>query len=179
MFFDSWQDVGRVIAVGTFAYIALVFLVRAFGKRTLAKMNAFDFIVTVAFGSILASTILSSDTSLAEGVVAFALLALLQYVIAWLSVRFQSVQRIVKAEPTLLLYQGKLLSDALQSQRVAAEEVRAAARQQGFAQLEELEAVILETNGEFSVIARTTGLADSIAPDLSSYPPDSAQIDLT
>ncbi|MCB0106439.1 MAG: hypothetical protein KDE53_11035, partial [Caldilineaceae bacterium] len=65
MFFDSWQDVGRVIAVGTFAYIALVFLVRTFGKRTLAKMNAFDFIVTVAFGSILASTILSSDTSLA------------------------------------------------------------------------------------------------------------------
>jgi len=171
MFFDSWQDVFHVLVVGTFAYIALVALLRTFGKRTLAKMNAFDFIVTVAFGSILASTILNTDTSLMEGVTAFALLALLQYILAWLSVRFKTVRRIVKSEPTLLLYHGELLRDALLRQRVSAEEVRAAVRENGFAQLEDIEAVILETNGEFSVISRSQGLADSIAPDLTEYPP--------
>ena len=172
MFFDSWRDLLHVLVVGTLAYAALVLLLRMFGKRTLAKMNAFDFIVTVAFGSILASTILTESISLAEGVAAFALLAFLQYLLAWLSVRYKSVQRIIKAEPTLLLYQGQLLHQAMLDQRVAAEEVRSAAREQGFAQLEKIEAVILETNGEFSVIARSTELASSIVPDLTEYPPE-------
>lgn len=171
MFFDSWRDISHVLIVGTSAYLALVILLRGFGKRTLSKMNAFDFIVTVAFGSILASTILSSDTSLSEGVLAFALLAFLQYIIAWLSVRYKGIQNLVKAEPTLLLYQGQLIDQALRTQRVSAEEVRSAARQQGIAELAELEAVILETNGEFSVIKRTTGLANTIVPDLQEYPP--------
>ncbi|MEZ4682656.1 MAG: DUF421 domain-containing protein [Caldilineaceae bacterium] len=171
MFFDSWSDIVRVVVVGALAYSALVFLLRVFGKRTLAKMNAFDFIVTVAFGSILASTILSKETSLIEGVLAFALLALLQYILAWLSVRSKTVQHLVKAEPTLLLFQGELLPDALRNQRVAAEEVRAAVRQQGIAQLEELEAVILETNGDFSVIRRTEHFADSIDTDVPEYKP--------
>ncbi|MDD4650877.1 MAG: hypothetical protein PHQ34_01485, partial [Methanothrix sp.] len=54
--------------IGVFAYVALVIIVRLSGKRTLSSMNAFDFIVNVAIGSILASTIISRDVSLAEGV---------------------------------------------------------------------------------------------------------------
>lgn len=170
MFFDSWSDIYRVVLVGALAYIALVALLRNFGKRTLAKMNAFDYIVTVAFGSILASTILNADTTLAEGVMAFAVLSLLQYILAWLSVRSKTVQQLVKSEPTLLLFKGELLHEALVEQRVAAEEVRAAVRQQGIAQMEDLEAVILETNGELSVISGSAQRADSVASDVSEYP---------
>lgn len=173
MLFDSWQDMQQIFIVGTLAYLALVLLLRMFGKRTLAKMNAFDFIVTVAFGSILASTILSQTTSLAEGVLAFALLALLQYLVAWSSVRFKAVQKLVNAEPTLLLHQGELLSSALLKQRVAPEEVRAAVREQSIAQLDDVEAVILETNGEFSVLARSQQHATSIAQDVKNYPSES------
>ena len=91
------------MVVGVLAYVALVFLLRISGKRTLSKMNAFDFVVTVALGSTLATILLSKDVPLAEGVLAFALLIALQYVIAWFSVRSRTVSRFVKAEPTLLL----------------------------------------------------------------------------
>ena len=46
MFFDSWNDLLRVVVVGVCAYVSLIVLLRAFGKRTLSKMNAFDLVVT-------------------------------------------------------------------------------------------------------------------------------------
>lgn len=70
MFFRDWAGVLRVIVVGTCAYVAVVAMLRLSGKRTLAKMNAFDFVVTVALGSTLASIITSERVVLAEGVTA-------------------------------------------------------------------------------------------------------------
>ena len=66
MFFDTWYEILRIGVVGTLAYAGLVLFLRTTGKRTLSKMNAFDLVVTVAFGSTFASAILSSDVSLVE-----------------------------------------------------------------------------------------------------------------
>ncbi len=101
MFFDGWTGLVRVAVVGTCAYGALVVLLRISGKRTLAKLNAFDFVVTVALGSTLATVLLSSSVALAEGVLALALLVALQYAVAWASNRSTTVERLVKSEPDL------------------------------------------------------------------------------
>ena len=61
MFFHSWWDLLQIVVVGTLAYGALILLLRISGKRTLAKMNAFDLVVTVALGSTLATVLLSSE----------------------------------------------------------------------------------------------------------------------
>ena len=82
MFFDSWSALGRVAVVGVLAYLGLVALLRGSGKRTLAKLNAFDLVVTVALGSTLATILLSRDVALAERLLAFTLLITLQYIIA-------------------------------------------------------------------------------------------------
>ena len=86
MFFDSYHDLVRVAVVGASAYFALVILLRATGKRTLSKMNAFDLVVTVALGSILAATILDDSVSLSEGLLAFVVLCLLQLAVTYVSV---------------------------------------------------------------------------------------------
>lgn len=87
MIFDSWSGLLRILVIGTAAYIALIFLLRVSGKRTLGKMNAFDLIVTVALGSTFATAVINRSVPLAEGVLALALLVYLQYAITWLSVR--------------------------------------------------------------------------------------------
>ncbi|MDD4253169.1 MAG: DUF421 domain-containing protein, partial [Methanoculleus horonobensis] len=87
IFFGDPAFLVRVLIVGVCAYVALVIIVRLSGKRTLSSMNAFDFIVNVAVGSILASTIVSRDVSLAEGVLALGILVVLQYAVSWSSVR--------------------------------------------------------------------------------------------
>ena len=152
MFFASWTGPLRVLVVGTLAYAALVVLLRVSGKRTLSKMNAFDLVVTVALGSTFATVLLSKSVALVEGVLAFALLILLQLAMTWLSVRSEAFQGFVKARPRLLLHRGRLLPAALGEERVTEEEVRAALRARGVASLEEAGAVVLETDGSFSVL---------------------------
>ncbi|WP_299655331.1 YetF domain-containing protein [uncultured Jannaschia sp.] len=156
MFFDTWYDLLRIVIVGTLAYTTLVVLLRTSGKRTLAKMNAFDLVVTVAFGSTFASAILSSDVSIAEAATAFALLCGLQFGVATLSVRSERFQNLVKSEPSLLFYRGQFLKPAISSQRVTKEEILAAMRGSGVARPADVDAVVLETDGSFSVVSGAT-----------------------
>jgi len=152
MFFDSWTGLGRVLVVGTLAYVALVAVLRFSGKRTLTKLNAFDLVVTVALGSTLATVLLSKSVALAEGVLAMALLVFLQFIITWLSVRSTRFQALVKSEPTLIVHQGRFLDGAMREQRMTREEVMAALRSNGVADAADAAAVILETDGTVAVI---------------------------
>ncbi len=154
MFFESWFGIVRVALIGVCAYVALVVMLRVSGKRTLSKMNAFDFVVTVALGSTLATVLLSKDVALAEGIAAFAVLILLQFIITWLSVRSKTVSRLVKSDPVLVWHRGEFLRDTMRSSRLTDGEVLAAIRSQGVATMEAVEAVVLETDGSISVIAK-------------------------
>jgi uncharacterized membrane protein YcaP (DUF421 family) len=151
MFFNDAFSLLRVVIVGTLAYLSLVLLLRVSGKRTLSKMNAFDLVVTVAIGSTLATVLLSKDVALADGVAAFTLLIGLQYVITWLSVRSRRVENLIKAEPSLLYFNGRFL-EAMKSERVTEAEVRAAVRSQGLSEMESVAAVVLETDGSLTVL---------------------------
>jgi uncharacterized membrane protein YcaP (DUF421 family) len=165
MFFDSWTGLGRVLVVGTLAYFALVLTLRVSGKRTLSKLNAFDLVVTVALGSTLATVLLSKDVALAEGLLALTLLVLLQFVLAWLSVRSPRVQDLLKSEPTLLLYEGRL-DGAMRQERITREEVLAALRGSGVSEPERAAAVVFESDESISVVPR--GQAGTQIEDLAS-----------
>ena len=152
MFFQSWSGIVRTLIVGTIAYSFLVFSLRVSGKRTLAKLNAFDLIVTVALGSTLASILLSESVALAEGVTALVLLIGLQYVVTALSVRSETFAGAMRSEPTLLLRDGKPLHEAMQKARVTKAELETVVRTGGQRGFEDIAAVILESDGSFSVI---------------------------
>jgi len=153
VFFRNWSGLVRIVVIGALAYAGLVLILRISGKRTLSKMNAFDLVVTVALGSTLATIILSRDVALAEGMLALAMLVGLQYAVTWSSVRSPAINRLVKSDPVLLFYRGTYLRDELRRSRVVSEEVVAAVRQQGIASMDEVEAVVLETDGSFAVVS--------------------------
>lgn len=156
MFFSSWSDLLRILIVGSAAYLALVAILRISGKRTLSKMNAFDLVVTVAFGSALSSTLLSSDVPLSDGVATFALLALLQFVLTRATMQWPIIEEVVKAEPRLLFLRGRMLEGASHDERVTRSEIMAAIRSEGFHDPSAVHAVILESDGSFSVLGDGT-----------------------
>jgi uncharacterized membrane protein YcaP (DUF421 family) len=154
LFFDSWESIFRTSVITILAYILMIFFLRISGKRTLSKMNAFDLIVTIALGSTLATVSLSKNVALADGVLAFFLLIFLQYLITFFSVRYKSIDRLVKSSPTLIAYQGRLLADTMRKERIAEDEVFSIIREKGFSSVEEVEAVVLETDGSMTVIEK-------------------------
>ncbi|EAQ01891.1 hypothetical protein OB2597_00700 [Pseudooceanicola batsensis HTCC2597] len=151
--FQGWSGVMRVLIVGSLAYAYLIVLLRVSGKRTLAKLNAFDLVVTVAIGSTLATILLSNSVALIEGITALTLLAVLQFCMAWLSVRSRWFARAVRSEPTLLLRDGQLCHDAMRRVRVTEEELMTVLRANGHsARPDQAAAIILESDGSFSVL---------------------------
>ncbi|MEX2570770.1 MAG: YetF domain-containing protein [Gemmatimonadota bacterium] len=170
MFFNGIGALAHTLVVGVIAYAALVVLLRFSGKRTLAKWNAFDLIVTVAFGSTLATALLSRDTSAVQVILAFAVLIALQFVISWTSVRIRGAEQLVKSQPALLVYRGSIQSDALRRERVTEVEVRAALRLHGVADTKMVDALILETDGSFSLIEKLPESGSSALKDVKGVP---------
>lgn len=154
MWIDSWANLGQVFLIGTIALTAVLLLVRVVGNRTIATMNASDFILTVAMGSTVASMMTSSSVPVAQGVAALATLVGLQALTLWLSIRMPALRQRTQGSPVLLLHRGQPLEDAMKRVLVSPVELRQVARQEGFSSFDDIDAIILEANGRFSVIGR-------------------------
>ena len=154
IFFNGWWGPLRTLLIGIAAYLILIVFLRAAGKRTLSKMNAFDFVVTIALGSTLASILLNRDVTLLQGGVALSMLIALQFIVTWTSVRSALVRKLVTGEASLLVFRGEVLHQALRQCRVTEAEVLTAIRSAGLGSYDEVAAVVLETDASFSVIKR-------------------------
>jgi uncharacterized membrane protein YcaP (DUF421 family) len=172
MLFNSWQALLKILVVTPLAYAWLLLALRWSGKRTLTQLNMFDFVITVAFGSTLATTILNTTVALLDGVLALALLIGLQLMVAWISVRLPWFSRLVKSRPRLLYYQGTFRHDAMRQERVRQDELLQAVRRDGLRSLEQVHAIIMETNGNLSVIKESSSADDTAldnVPDTADH----------
>ena len=140
-------------------YVALLFLTRISGLRSFSKMSSFDFAITVAFGSILASTLLTKDPPLLNGVIGLASLYGIQYAVSASRRLTTTVEHLVNNEPLLLMAGETVLSDHLTVARLTEADLRSKLRLAGIAHPREVLAVVLETTGDIAVL-KTTDAVD-------------------
>lgn len=152
---DGWEPIFRILIVGTLSFLAIVFIIRISGKRNLASMNAFDFIITIALGSSFGRILTAKTVSLSETLITFLLLVSLQYIFSHFSARSKFFHNIVTSEPALLYYNGKFLEKNLKKENLRKEDLLGAARKKKFNDLGQVEAIVLETDGSFSVIGKS------------------------
>jgi uncharacterized membrane protein YcaP (DUF421 family) len=169
--FDDPGAIIKILVVGLLDYVTLLALLRITGKRSLSKWNAYDLVVTVAIGSTLANAILSRTSTWAEASAGMGLLVAVQYLIARAAVHRPSIRRWFNAPPAVLLRNGQLLHEALLREQVTEGEVLAAVRHHGIAAVEDVAAVILETDGNFSVIPEIGPNGVSAMADVIEYVP--------
>jgi uncharacterized membrane protein YcaP (DUF421 family) len=117
-------------------------------------MNNFDWIMTVAIGSLVGSGILLENVSIADAATAIVCLTALQWITVWLSVKYSFVEGLIVPKPRLLTHKGRVLEEALRQTRVSKNELFMALREKGFTSLDDANWVILENNGQMTVIPR-------------------------
>lgn len=154
LIFDGWQSVLRAALMCLLAYPFLIVLLRVVGKRALSKVSIFDFIITVTYGATLSSIITSDTVSFADGAVILAMLTLLQYLVAKLSVKSKRFGDLIKASPTFLYHSGGFNEELMGRHRLRIEDLRAKVRQQGMSSFEKVEAIVLEGDGSLSIIKK-------------------------
>ncbi len=132
-------------------YFATIIFTRLAGKRSFSKMSSFDFAMTVAIGSIIATTVLSKSVSLAQGVMGMAAVYVLQISVAMLR-RFKFVQKLIDNKPLLLMDGEEILYKNLRKARVAETDLRSKLREANVLELSQIRAVIFECTGDIAVL---------------------------
>jgi uncharacterized membrane protein YcaP (DUF421 family) len=155
VFFDGWASIVRIGISVPIMYFAIILFIRLAGKRSTSQMNNFDWVVTVAMGTLAASCMIQASVTILDSLLAIGGLLVLQWIVTKLIYHFPWVSHVVKAEPALLVSDGELLHGTLCRERVNQDEVLAAVRENGLSSLDEVRWVILETDATISVIARS------------------------
>ncbi|MEQ8307332.1 MAG: DUF421 domain-containing protein [Hoeflea sp.] len=155
MFFETepYETIAAAIALSLVALAWVILVVRLIGLRTFSKMTAFDFVVTVATGSLLAGACQSDSWSAFwQTLMAIGVLLGLQYVTARLRKSSESFDQVVQNSPVLLMQDGVILNAALTRTRVAEDDLIAKLREANVLDLADIRAVVLETTGDISVL---------------------------
>ncbi len=147
----SWTSIIAILLTAAGIYLAIIIFTRIAGKRSFSKMSSFDFAMTVAVGSILATTILSKSVSLIHGIVGLAAVYILQISAAILR-RYSWFQKAIDNSPLLLMDGKKVLHKNLKKARVTEGDLRSKLREANVLDLSQIRAVIFETTGDISVL---------------------------
>lgn len=148
----STEQLIHIPVSAIFIYAMLVLMVRVNGLRSFSKMSSFDFAVTVAIGSIIASTVVAKSPPVLAGALAIATLLLIQRLVARLRIVSDHIEGHVDNSPLLLMEGDEILWDNLEKSRVSYEDLLGKLREANCLNFQQVRFVVLESTGEISVL---------------------------
>lgn len=156
IFFDGFGNLVSIIITAPLVYLGVILFIRISGKRSTAQMNNFDWVVTVAMGSLVGSSLVIENVTLIEALLAIGMLMVLQFVFTLGAARFDWVERLIKSNPRIL-FNEDYCREAMTNERITESEIRSAVRERGVASLADIQWVVLESDATFSVILKSAG----------------------
>lgn len=157
----------RLLSSVVLSYLAVMIMLRLARTRVLSRMTAFDMIIPLTLGPILAATILTAGVSLIEGLTVFGFLILFHSFVSRVIYQFPWASRILEHEPTLLFYRGDYNNASLAKENITHDEVRQAARAHGLVDMGNVYAVILEPDGSINVLRHPEGEVQEASLDVA------------
>jgi uncharacterized membrane protein YcaP (DUF421 family) len=148
----TWTDLFTVLLCGVATYAAIIFYTRVMGLRSFSKMSAPDFAMTVAVGSLFASTMANPKPPLLLGLFALFVLFLGQWTVAILRQRSTWFQNMTDNNPILLMRGEEILRDNMKKSQVTESDLFAKLREANVLNFTQVRAVIFETTGDISVL---------------------------
>ncbi|MFV8224325.1 DUF421 domain-containing protein [Christiangramia aquimixticola] len=153
---EKWFELSSTTIIAIFftglgVYVSIIIFTRIFGKRSFSKMSSFDFAMTVAVGSMIATTVLTKSVSMYHGIAALFFMYLFQVLVALLR-RSKIFQSLIDNTPVLLMDRDKILYENLKMARVTESDLRSTLRRANVLNKSEVRAVIFETTGDIVVM---------------------------
>ncbi|NNE32892.1 MAG: DUF421 domain-containing protein [Winogradskyella sp.] len=150
-FSTTSESLIAIILTSIGIYVALVLLTRISGKRSFSKMSSFDFAMTVAIGSVMATVIISKSVSLQNGIAGLVGIYAIQMLVAHAR-RWNFIKQIIDNKPTLLMRDGEIIEGSLEKCKVTMSDLKAKLREANVIERSEVKAVIFESTGDISVL---------------------------
>ena len=148
---------GEKILRSVVIYVFILLAFRFTGKRQVGQLTPFDLVVLLIISNVVQNAVIGPDNSLGGGLLGAVVILALNWLVVELTFRSKRLRRLLEAEPTLLVHNGRILHDNLRRERLTLDDLHAALRRAGVADLEHVRVAVLEENGGISVIPRAAG----------------------
>jgi uncharacterized membrane protein YcaP (DUF421 family) len=138
---------------GASVYFVLLILFRLAGRRTLAQLTNFDFVLLLIIGEAVQNGLLGNDFSLTNAFLTVLTLISLDIVFSLFKQYVPTLEKIADGVPFIIVDHGKMLEDRMNRSRVDAGDVLEAAREKmGLERMDQIKYAVLEKSGEISII---------------------------
>jgi len=132
-------------------YLLLFLVIRFSGKRAIGNFTAFDLLIALLLGEIVAE-IIFADVTFLEGGAAILAVALIHQINAWATYFLPSLGALLEGSPTVLMKNGEFQLKGMRKEHMNKRDVLEELRLSGVDDPNEVELLIMENNGEVSVI---------------------------
>ena len=145
-------SVAEKILRSVVVYLFLLVAFRLTGKRQVGQLTPFDLVLLLLISNVVQNAVIGNDNSLGGGLLGAATILLLNLLVVEITYRSKRLRRLLEATPTILVHNGKVLHQNLARERVTMEDLLAALRRNGVADIAHVRIAMLEENGGISVI---------------------------
>lgn len=136
-------------------YVFLLLVFRIAGKRTLAEITTFEFVLLLVLGEAMQQAIIGDDFSVTNAYIIILVLIFAEIVMSLLQVRFKTFNKWTEGVPALLIHDGKIQEEVLRKSRVDEEDILQAARElRGLERMDQIKHAVLEKSGGISIVPK-------------------------
>ena len=143
-----------IVLRGIVVFAFLFVLVRVMGRRELSSLEPFDLILLIILGDAVQQGLTQDDYSLTGAMLAVGTIAILQIATSWLNFRIPRLRPFLDGEPIVIVQDGRLIDKNLRRERLSAEDVAEAARQEQISSIDDVAWGVLEPSGKISFIEK-------------------------
>lgn len=147
----------EIILRVTCVYLFMVFAIRVFGKKELTQLSTTDLVFIVLISNAVQNAMVGSDSSLQGGLIAAAVLFILNFLLKLLMYRSSRIKELIEDKPMILVHDGKVDIEHMHAIRMTMEELEEAIREHGVENYKSVKLAILEVDGNVSVISDDNG----------------------
>ena len=135
-------------------FVFLWIITRAVGRSSLGELSTFQLLLYVTMGDLVQQAITQQDYSVTAGILAVSTFALLTVFFGWINWRFPKTRPLIHGTPLVIVKDGEPLLDAMSRERMTMTDLYSTARQQGIANISDIDIAVLETDGKVSFFTK-------------------------
>lgn len=138
-------------------YVCVIAAMRIMGKRTIGEMHPTELVVSIMISDLATVPMQSNATPLWDGIVPIFTLVALELIFAFLILKSRVIRRVLVGRSCRVVNNGKLMLSEMTKLRVTVDDIEEQIRIGGYTSLEDISEVVIETNGQVSVIPKSAG----------------------
>jgi len=149
------QKIIQTATASAIAIAALFILTRIMGKKQMAQLNFFDYVIGISIGSIASEYAVVRNIHISEGLTALVVFTLFSLALTQISIKSYLGRKILDGVPYVIIENGKIIESTLKKAKLTINDLLEECRQKDIFDIAEIEFAILETSGRLSILPRS------------------------